>query len=231
MKKSILSMISALSMSCMLFGCTSASKFPATHVVPDSAAAQVSVSDLTAKPDVTIEYRKDAPETISVITGPFSDIRVQNEQDAAGVIASLADVLGIQDVSQEILFVDRQAVSGSDLTAYTFRQYYENVPVISDVLKVMVDSSGAPAMFMNGYHALSSFNVTPAVDRKAVRKRIKEKYQTGTDGDPELGISFAFNGGQPALVWYADLKEGVVTSVYADAANGEILYAAGPVSD
>ncbi|MBQ6039550.1 MAG: hypothetical protein IJL32_02055 [Oscillospiraceae bacterium] len=231
MKKSVFAIISVFSIPCLLFGCTSASKFPASRVELSSPASQVSMPDLTSNSDVMIEYRTDAPETIAMITGKFSDIHVQNEQDAASVIASLANVLGIQDVSQEIMFVDRQDVSGSSLTAYTFRQYYENVPVLSDVLKVIVDQSGTPTMLMNGYHAIESFSVTPAVDRKAVKKLIKDEYQSRTDGDPELGISFAFRAGQPVLVWYADIKDSVVKSVYADAASGEILYAEGPVGD
>ena len=229
--KKVVAMVSALSISCILFGCDSTSKFPASKVTPDTLPAQVSMSDLTANQDVMIEYQKDDPEQIAMITGKFSDIQVQNEQDAACVIASMANVLGIKDVSQEILFVDRQDVKGQSLTAYTFCQFYENVPVMSEVLKVMVDQSGTPTILMNGYHAMDTFDVAPAVDRKAIKKLVKDKYKSSTDGEPEPGISFAFHGGQPVLVWYADIKDSVVRSVYVDAASGEILYANDPIED
>lgn len=171
--KKVVAMVSALSISCILFGCDSTSKFPASKVTPDTLPAQVSMSDLTANQDVMIEYQKDDPEQIAMITGKFSDIQVQNEQDAACVIASMANVLGIKDVSQEILFVDRQDVKGQSLTAYTFRQFYENVPVMSEVLKVMVDQSGTPTILMNGYHAMIHLMLRPPLTGKRSKNWLK----------------------------------------------------------
>ena len=71
----------------------------------------------------------------------------------------------------------------------------------------------------------------PPLTGKRSKKLVKDKYMSSTDGEPELGISFAFHGGQPILVWYADIKDSVVRAVYVDAASGEILYANDPIDD
>lgn len=109
-----------------------------------------SVADIKAmNPDgeVSVSYSEDGTQ-ITSIEGKYSDIIVENADDALDVIQSVHSVVGIEDPYEELdILVNNSDEYGAE---YTFEQTYNDYLVYGRRITVSVDESGITDSLSSG---------------------------------------------------------------------------------
>ena len=219
-----------------LFGCSAcspqaasgqmnASGNAAETAAPDTAQApppQITLNMLTdmqaqtGEPDLTFR-----DESIDSIYGSFLSFPVRNGQDAFQAVASLAELLGIPDVSAEIRLDHCENDGSSDI--YSFRQYYQGIPVCNVTLLLLVDpETGRTQFFQNGYQSGLTLDTKPAYPAADAAKAARKALDRRDLAKPVLSVWIG--DASPRLAWDITGKDDARTVFAADAKTGSILF-------
>lgn len=79
----------------------------------------------------------------------FTDIKVTDEKSALEAIASVADVIGIESVEDELKISSTNTIDGD--TYYRFQQYYNDIPVYGNSLVISADKDGNATVLVSNY--------------------------------------------------------------------------------
>lgn len=157
--------------------------------------------------------------------GDFADFEIRDADDAFRAVASVADILGIQNFKEEIRFYGSS--ESPSLVVYYFSQYYQDVPLVGrrTVLHVDPETRRAEAL-MSGYIPDIVLNTEPKISAEEAIAVTQEAYQVNVPCDPELIIRS--ESSQLRLAWYLETDSDAPYEVWVDAQSGQIIYAEYP---
>ncbi len=153
----------------------------------------------------------------------FTDIFITNEQSAIDAVASVGELLGITNATEELKVTQTNTI-GTD-TYYRMQQYYNGIPVYGRNVALAADENGHALGLTANSTEIDNVNTTPTLSEQEITKVVKDKY-----GDT---VSVSNNG----LVVY-DLYNTAPTLAYSmvvsqeesceewvlSAKNGDILF-------
>ena len=161
--------------------------------------------------------------TVSYINGLISNLEVHSKRDAKRVIASIANLLGINDPDSELTFCKTEETEFS--TAYIFRQTYHGIGFENSFVTLNVNKSTGKADYLNSSFVPDvALETVPEITAGQVRSIVRAAYDTGLSEDAELVI-FKEEDGTLKLAYEAKTLSSEYPTVFVDAINGSILYA------
>lgn len=167
------------------------------------------------------EVKCTSEGVLETIEGNFVDFKINNEDDAFRVIASVSALMHCSDINSE-LRLDNVFKSPGNII-YRYKQYYKNLTVEGYSVSLFVNiKTNEVRRLKNAYVPDISLNTTPTFSEEDLKKLVSEKYKAEIEGEPKLEISFAY-ANVPSLVWGVDINNDMVYSIVVDAADGKVL--------
>ncbi|MDO5558057.1 MAG: M4 family metallopeptidase [Oscillospiraceae bacterium] len=188
----------------------------------ESARELVDLSQINdgEMPDIILDEDND----IKMIDGVVSDDTVKSADDARDVIANVSNLLGIDNVDNEIRF--NRSDSGLYNDTYDFIQYYDGVEIENAHIKVVVDKETKEAQFLNNsYKSDISIDTTPAISIDKAKEIVFDTYNAEASEDTKLVIFEDPQTSEYKLAWHVSTNNITVPDVYVNAADGSILCA------
>lgn len=153
----------------------------------------------------------------------FTDVLVTDEKSALEAIASVANVIGIENVDDELKISSINTVDSD--TYYRFQQYYNNIPVYGNSIVISTDNeSNATALTSNFVPITEDISLEPVVTQNQVDVAVK-KYLKYDDieiekiGDENLVI---YNTDDKYVLAY-ELSVNGMESVIVDADTSKVV--------
>ena len=186
----------------------------------DADAAELAVlNNLNGGTLPEIDFEADG--TVSHIDGLISGMTVRTKRDAKTVIASVADLLGIQDADAELSFNKSEANEFD--TCFIFQQVYKGIRVANASVAVFADAQTSQADYLNSSFVSGlSVDTEPVFSASQVRTIVREKYGTGLSEEPQLLI-VRTEGDTYKLAYAATATATEIGRVYIDAKDGSVL--------
>ena len=132
-----------------------------------SNSSVIDIENMNPDGGTDISFNEDKTQVIS-IEGQYSDIVVENADDALDVIQSVHTILGINDPYEEL---DTLVINSDEYGAeYTFAQVYNGYQVYGRKITVSVDENGITDSLSSGICAsvkLSGVNSVPQITAEA----------------------------------------------------------------
>ena len=237
MKKRILIIMFAI---LLLTGCSNAGHYTeyTTATVGDSSSdyKQISLDELDAlETEGIINYsfldsEKRSNKEIT-IDGHFVDFDINGYDSVFAALASLADIMKLQDVENEMKVYLQ---SGSHGEIYSFQQYYKGVEVYNGRAMIIVDVIGKKILRLStNYYIIDSLDTKPKLNLKTLYKTVSDNYSVDIDGEPQLIIYTGELGSEdalrePVLAWRINLcLDGTLDSldrIIIDDSTGEVIH-------
>lgn len=201
----------------------------------------IDLENLYPEGKLDLTYNEDRSQVISIL-GRYSDIDVENAEDAKDVIHSIRAILGIRDPYDEL---EPALINGDEYgREYTFAQKYKGYPVYGRRVTVSADATGTTDSLSSGFYATSNFqgiSVTHELAAKDAEDAAERYYGGECAAEPDSTI----------LTWYTldeYEKTPVLTyqirisgtdrkgdyrneTVFVDANSGEIINAFSEIMD
>lgn len=86
----------------------------------------------------------------------FTDVIVTDEESALEAISTVADVIGIENVEEELKISSTNTID--DDTYYRFQQYYNDIPVYGKSICLVADENGQAVSLTTNYNKISEFD-------------------------------------------------------------------------
>ena len=194
----------------------------ANGIVLDSdadAAELAALNSLNGNSLPVILFNDD--HTVYHIDGLVSGLKVHSVQDAKAVIASISNLLGIQDVDAELMSTDPENSTNQSL--YSFQQLYQGIPIEGASITIFVNSKTGKVDYLN-----STLIQSPSVDTalmmsaEGVRTIVMDTYGADLLAEPTLMIIHTQENTR-RLVYLAVVNDLDIGGVYIDAQTGSIL--------
>lgn len=133
----------------------------ASSDIPNSSV--IDIENMNPEGEIDISYNEDKTQVIS-IDGQYSDIVVENADDALDVIQSVRTIVGLYNPYEEL---DVLVINSDEYGAeYTFVQEYDGYQVYGRRITVSVDENGVTDSLSSGIYAsekLSGINNIPQI--------------------------------------------------------------------
>lgn len=105
----------------------------------------------------------------------FTDIKITDEKSALKAISSVADVIGIENVDDELKIISTNTVDGD--TYYRFQQYYNDIPVYGNSLVISADKDGnATALTSNYININKNISNVPKATIEDINESVTEYF-------------------------------------------------------
>jgi len=185
---------------------------------------------LNGNKEPEIEVREDSD--IGLYMGVYSDVKVENVDDAIASLKNVKTLLNIGDVSEEFVPFDDEG-SEIDENTYKVQQVYNGVPVANAQTIISVNDEGYPESILNRYDdsvRLSGINTTPSISEERAKEIILEdliaKDAEYTNGKVE-SIYLEIQADQEILTYhaYVTCDNSLGFNYYVDAHSGEVVVA------
>lgn len=154
----------------------------------------------------------------------FTDVRITDEETAIEAVASVADVLGIDDAKNELKISNINAIGGDNY--YCLQQYYNDIPVYGRTISVAADKDGTASALTSNFNRIEEkIELEPAVSKEDIEKSVKE--YLGIDNveiqqfSSENLVIYNLDNTNATLAY--NLSVGGTDSVIVDAKTAEIL--------
>ena len=117
----------------------------------NEAVTEYTAEDLVERNGDDCMILNDNMDQVISITGQYTDVTVENAEDALDAIQSVHELLGISDPYNEL---ELSVVNFSETgTYYTFQQTFEGYSVYGCTITVAVDKTGTPDSLSSGVQA------------------------------------------------------------------------------
>lgn len=127
----------------------------------------------------------------------FTEVKVTDEKSALKAISSVADVIGISNVDDELKINDVNTI-GND-TYYRFQQYYNDIPVYGKSVCLVCDKDGqAATMTANYIKPKFKKTIVDAISDNEIQKSVKNYFDMDNISVDKIS--------DDNLVYYIDLK-------------------------
>lgn len=157
------------------------------------------------------------------ITEGFTDVLVTDEESALEAIKSVDDVIGIENVDDELKISNINTVDSD--TYYRFQQYYNDIPVYGNSIVISADNdSDATALTSNFVPITEDISLEPCITQNqvdiAVKKYLKyDDIEIEKIGDENLVI---YNTDNKYVLAY-ELSVNGLESVIVDADTSKVI--------
>lgn len=185
--------------------------------------------------DFDVSYNDDKTQVTS-IEGRYTDIVVENADDALDAIQGVHTILGIDDPYSELEFSNM--TSDEYGAEYTFEQYYNGYEVYGRTVTVSAGDDGVADSLGSGFCAtvnLRTVALAPSISQAQAEENAIAQYGPGCDADtPETHlVIYSLNGYEksPALAYYTVVSgtsidgDSVNLTVFVNATTGEVIVA------
>ncbi len=167
---------------------------------------QISYDEIAAKNngENIFSYAEDGT-SITYLSGNFSNVVVENVDDALDAVQSIKSIIGLDNPYEELKTINVNV--GEDGTSYFFQQYYAGYPVYGVTLTVRADAEGNTFALRNGIYSTSFFvnmNITPALSQEQAAEAAAALY----------GEEYEVVAGDKPMVIYVDSKDSEPVLVY-----------------
>lgn len=154
----------------------------------------------------------------------FTNVIVKDEESAMDAVASVADILGIEDVEKELKVCDVNTVDGDSF--YRFQQYYNDIPVYGKTVVVAADENNTATNLVSNTCMVEIEDTVPNLNVDDIEKAVKKYYDDEID-IYELtleNLSIYDNDSKMCLTYnfFVDTSKGMY-EMFVDADNGKII--------
>ncbi len=186
------------------------------------------LKELNGNKEPEIEIREDSD--IGLYMGVYSDVKVEDVDDAIASLKNVKTLLNIGDVSEEFVPFDDEG-SKIDENTYKVQQVYNGVPVANAQTIISVNDEGYPESILNRYDdsvRLSGVNTTPSISEDRAKEIILEdliaKDAEYTNGNVER-IYLEIQADREILTYHAYVicDNSLGFNYYVDAHSGEVV--------
>lgn len=196
--------------------------------IPHRSVIDIENLDPNHKPDIT--YNEDRSQVIS-IAGSYSDISVENAEDALDVLQSIRGILGIRDPYSELRTV---VINGDEYgREYTFEQRYQGFPVYGRRVTVSAGTDGQTDSLSSGLYLtekLEQVNCVPEITSEDAELSAVSLYGGTCVAEPDKTSLAWYTLNEyeetPALTWKISVQgndengDPVRDTVFIDAESG-----------
>lgn len=188
------------------------------------------LKELNDNKEPEIESREDSG--IGLYTGVYSEVKVDDVDDAIDSLENVKTLLNIDDVEEEFVPFDDEG-SKIDENTYKIQQVYNGVPVANAQTIISVNEEGYPDSILNRYDdsvRLSGINTTPSISETRAKEIILAdliaKDAEYTNGNIE-SIYVEIQADQEILTYhaYVTCDNSLGFNYYVDAHSGEVVVA------
>ena len=170
-------------------------------------------------PETLKIYAEDDGETVSYISGKYSNRKIETFKDAENAVQGIGSLLGLQEDDSFVAYIRNTDEIHS---TYRFKQYYKGIEVLDHGLIVGTDGAGNTAHLLSYYQKNLDMGIEPAISREQADAILAGHYDGCEIRQNELVI--AENGEQYVLAWHSFIDmDGETLDVLMDAENGVIL--------
>ncbi len=156
-----------------------------------------------------------------ILNGRFTEDAVNDAKDAFRVMASMSELLGIEDFKSEIRF--QETLTERNKVVYQFSQIWKELPVKGVILQLIVDAESHKVLWLNStYRNDLTLNTEPALPAENACQIAAERFHVKADGEPALQI-YAESGRTPRLTWLV-ITDGQPNRIWLDANTGETIF-------
>lgn len=203
-----------------------------TDTIQDSSV--IDIENMNPDGDLEISYNDNKTQVTS-IEGKYSEIVVENADDALDVLQGIHTIVGIDDPYTELkLLVVASDEYGAE---YTFAQMYNGYDVYSRRITVSADANGVTDSLGSGAYPtekLASVDTTVTISKSEAENLAERMYggECKVIPDATAMVYFTINAYEEDPVFAysvsvsGDNSEGkyVEATVFIDSRNGDILY-------
>ncbi len=172
-------------------------------------------------PDV---YMDEEDSTPSMIDGAFSGDKIRNEKDALNAIDDVKNLIGVDNVSQELSFTSKDSFDSQ--TFYRFQQYYKGLEVYGKNVIVAAENQKTTAL-SNDYEPQIEINTTPSITAEQAKQAVQGTISNAANLVAK-GLKIYANETDPTLVYMISCEgsyrdEPFCGNVFVDANLGFVL--------
>ena len=173
-----------------------------TEVVPDAhylnelvLGHHYSISDLrdmNADAVYPLEISQNDDGTVSMIDGKFSEVLVTDEDSARDALSGIRELLGINDLSADLVLDSVFEENEGDFTSYFFSQVYHGIPVYGKSVTVVAGRGGNTLSVDSNYTPVSGLSLTPVYSAEAAAAQF---------GARDVSLCVYADGQEPVLAY------------------------------
>lgn len=163
----------------------------------------------------------------------FTDVVVKDEKSALEAIASVADMLGIEDVDKELKICNVNTVDGDSY--YRFQQYYNDIPVHGKTVVIAADENGNATDLTSNYISIYNGLNHDLIDKQKIFNNVSKYLKKNINKNIDI-ISAEEANADNLYIYFENMNYRyvyiltVITdcgpfTVYVNANNGEVIYA------
>lgn len=173
-----------------------------------------------------------APEIYSTednsnfIDGSYTNIKVNNEDDAINSIKSIQNILNIEHPENEFKVTK---INKTDyLTSYKLQQVFNSVPLYGRELVVVTDNDGNTTSVNGNYLKDVDVNTTPEITENAVANYVSNAYGSDAKADGTELTIYSLDDVKPTLCWKVTIEQSKdektsVLNSFIDASTGKVI--------
>lgn len=170
-------------------------------------------------PETLKMYAEEDGETVSYISGKYSNQKIETFKDAENAVRGIGMLLGLQEDDSFVAYIRNTDEIHS---TYRFKQFYKGIEVLDHGLIVGTDGAGNTTHLLSYYQKNLDMGIEPAIGREQADAGLAGRYGGCEIRQNELVI--AENGERYVLAWHSFVElEGDVLDVLMDAETGAIL--------
>jgi len=159
---------------------------------------------------------------VETIDATLSQDIITSSDDAIAVISNINDLLGINDVDQQLKFTDSHESLYN--VVYRFKQQYEGIEFVNSSISLVVNQKNKKGKFLNSSFIPNfTIDTTPGITSDSAIQIANDKYSVNITNSPELVI-YTNEEKEHRLAWDLTTDSYAPSEVYVDAQNGNILY-------
>ncbi len=164
----------------------------------------------------------DTQTSFIVLNGDSISLPVTDEGSARDAIKSIADLIGMQDIDNELGECQEDTALGN--TYYRFSQEYKNIPVYGRNVIVSADKEGKVLLLTGNYERVASAGTEPVVQDTEALKIIEEEVPEESNIYCDGLIIYSLNSHEPELSWKIYYSSpGESKYYFVSAQDGEII--------
>lgn len=155
----------------------------------------------------------------------FTGVNVTDEKSALEAISSVADVIGINNVDNELKISSTNTIDND--TYYRFQQYYNDIPVYGKSINMPINANGQAVGLTSNYCVLNTDLPTEATVTQAdIEKSLKKHFDNqdiSLEPLDDSNLVYYITEDNKAILAYELNNTVAGYTVFADANSGKII--------
>lgn len=196
----------------------------AQYLIADNSLSDLEELNDHLMPEILYNENGKIPKFID---GKYTDININNEDDALRSLESVKTIMNFADPANEFKFVNETESINSK--TYRLQQYYQNIPVYGSQIVVSTDTSGEASALSGNYKPEIDINIKPQVIKAKAENTVKSNYDEQIQIDSSSLVIYYDASENLYLAWQIDVSgfdsqgELICEIVFLDADTNEII--------